>query len=569
MRLSTAIVAFWLCGLSAALAQPESWLVLPIADGGDSAWMEPTVGQIGRELRRQGVGGWTSAQAIVAFEERGSSPPSKVTAKMVEAWQGRSQGALRLLAQGELGEALAILEEVQRQSLARLDALNRDPNGAQRVLDTCLYTVRALLETGDDEGARSQARDCIRIAPGIEPTPLMHPPPVSALLQEAAAPERDRTGSLLIESDPSDCEARVNGVLVGRTPFELTSLHAGEYRVQVECAPEAPGRVHPVRVSRGRSALFVVDRFERALRTEPLLHLRYAAPSTEAERARDAREIARALPASAVVLASRPAPESLELRLVSGLFDDAAFAKIAATASGPVTAQVADAVATLLAGECRDLTGEEAVTLDCATGEPAEVAAAEPGKDRAQRPPRGQFISGVTLASVGAASLLVGYSFGVARRYAGDDWLADPNSLSAQDKWLQQGTALIATSSAGSAMLVASMPLALPYRPKTPWWAWLSGGAGVALGAASVAIAATADAKPPQSCSLNGPDPGPCVNRGRQIDRAILLGVTAAPLLTMPLVYLLRKDEKKGQTRLAPSLSTGRSGALLGLTGRF
>jgi hypothetical protein len=84
-----------------------------------------------------------------------------------------------------------------------------------------------------------------------------------------------------------------------------------------------------------------------------------------------------------------------------------------------------------------------------------------------------------------------------------------------------------------------------------------------------VAVAVTADAKPPQSCSLNGPDPAPCVNRGRQIDRAILLGVTAAPLLTMPLVYLLRKDDKKGQARLAPILSAGRSGALVGLAGGF
>jgi hypothetical protein len=197
------------------------------------------------------------------------------------------------------------------------------------------------------------------------------------------------------------------------------------------------------------------------------------------------------------------------------------------------------------------------------------VAAVEAGKDRARRPPRGQFVSGVALASVGAASLLVGYSFGIARRYAGTDWLDDPNSLSAQDKWLLQGTALIGTSSAGSALLVASMPLALPYRSKTPWWAWLSGGAGVALGAASVAVAVTADAKPPQSCSLNGPDPAPCVNRGRQIDRAILLGVTAAPLLTMPLVYLLRRDEKRGRAELTPEIVVSRSGGFAAIRGNY
>ncbi|MGB5193043.1 MAG: hypothetical protein WBN70_08675, partial [Polyangiales bacterium] len=71
------------------------------------------------------------------------------------------------------------------------------------------------------------------------------------------------------------------------------------------------------------------------------------------------------------VLASADQGATLELRLISGARKDSAFGRIATTPSGPDSAAVAQAVATLLSGQCRDLSGERPVILDCGTGKVA------------------------------------------------------------------------------------------------------------------------------------------------------------------------------------------------------
>ena len=571
MRLFLSIVAVFVFGASTALAQSEDWLVLPTTHTDDVSWMEPTVAEVSSALRRQGIGVWSSGQAVVAFEQRGSALPSPIAESTIQAWEARSNAAVRQLALGDYPRALAELEAAQALSQSSLEQLNRDPKRARLVLDTCLYMVRALLETGDAQGARAQARECVRMVPNTEPTRYMHPPRVADLYADAARPGSENLGALLIESEPTGCALRINGIAVGKTPVEMTGLYPGDYRVQLECDITKQGRVHPAQVSGGRTALFIFDRFDQALSTKPTLHLRYEQPATDSEQVRDARQLARALPAAAVVLASADQGATLELRLISGARKDSAFARIATTPSGPDSAAVAQAVATLLSGQCRDLSGERPVILDCGTG---KVAVAETTLEREQRapharPPRAQFIAGLTLASAGTASLLTGYGLLGARSARGDDWISDPGSLSAHQKWLNVGTGLIATGSAGSAMLVAAMPLALPYEARTPWWAWLSGSLGIGAAVGAIVVGVTADPKPDASCSVNNLNPEPCVNRGKQTDLAITLGATAAPLITMPLVYLLRKDEKMLRAELSPGFHVHRSGGALTVGGVF
>ena len=60
-----------------------------------------------------------------------------------------------------------------------------------------------------------------------------------------------------------------------------------------------------------------------------------------------------------------------------------------------------------------------------------------------------------------------------------------------------------------------------------------------------------------------------CVERARSIDRALVLGATAAPLLTLPLTYLLRRNEKKREATVTPSVAFGPSGGSLSFSGRF
>jgi hypothetical protein len=143
---------------------------------------------------------------------------------------------------------------------------------------------------------------------------------------------------------------------------------------------------------------------------------------------------------------------------------------------------------------------------------------------------------------------------------------AGANTDATQTKWLNLGTSILATSVTGAAALVAAMPLALPKRAKTPWPAWLAGGLGVGLAATSVALGVTAEAEPSGSCSqsmLGLTDATNCIRRSRNITGAILAGMTAAPLLTIPLVYVFRPKEQS----LEPVVEVGRSGAYFGLRG--
>jgi hypothetical protein len=179
-------------------------------------------------------------------------------------------------------------------------------------------------------------------------------------------------------------------------------------------------------------------------------------------------------------------------------------------------------------------------------------------------------LAGVTLASFGTAALVTSYVLPFPRERVADDWLnqieAGANTDATQTKWLNLGTSILATSVTGAAALVAAMPLALPKRAKTPWPAWLAGGLGVGLAATSVALGVTAEAEPSGSCSqsmLGLTDATNCIRRSRNITGAILAGMTAAPLLTIPLVYVFRPKEQS----LEPVVEVGRSGAYFGLRG--
>jgi len=511
-------------------------------------------------------------RAVLVFKARGFRPAAEVSESEIAAWAARSEGALRLLALGEHAAALAELRDVQAFSRHALETLNRDPAGAQVVLDTCLYLLRALIETGDEPGATAQAQRCVHMVPSGEPSYRMHPPMVLDRYEAARAPGPGHTSALLVESQPSQCPLRVNGVLLGETPLEVPDLYPGEYRVQVECQPGAPGRVHTVEVPRGNTSLFVFDYLDRAVRFDPVLHLQYDEPTDTQQLVRDGRYVARTLPASAVVVGSIDRNQRLLLRVVTMTLVDPILVRIPITAAGPNPSVVAKAVTAVLKGECVDFTESEPVPIDCSTGaltKPVASPVTSKAPRTRRRPPRAQFISGVALASVGTASMVSGYSLVISRRSAGDDWINDPNSIDPQNKWLRLGTGVIATSSAGAGLLVAAMPLVLPYRGKTPWWAWLSGGLGLAATAGAIASVVTADAKPPQSCSISGPDPTPCVDRYRDTDRALVLGMTAAPLLTMPLVYLLRRSNKGLSSDLQPVLVAGRGRGVLGVRGVF
>jgi hypothetical protein len=312
----------------------------------------------------------------------------------------------------------------------------------------------------------------------------------------------------------------------------------------------------------------VIDSFDRVVRSAPLLYLQFDEAPDPEELARHAREVARSLPASAVIVATLVGPDVLQLEVELATQAESSFVRLPLSETGPNQDLMNRAVEVILAGGCSDLTEETPLEINCETGQ-AIVPTPVEAVDSKRVAPRSLFISGLSLASVGAASLGAGWGLGIARRFAGNDWIDDPNSLSLQAKWLDLGTSLIITGAAGGGLLVAAMPMVLPLHAKTPWWAWVNGGLGVVAAVGSIVSAATAASKPSESCEVNVEDPTACVNWKRDTDRAILLGATAAPLLTMPLVYLLRRSDRKPKVALHPRVVVSRQGGALGLTGSF
>jgi hypothetical protein len=564
MRWWATFVAVWLCGLPGALAQSEDWLVLPTTIDEEADWMLPTASTVGRALRKQGIGVWSPTRAVARLDEAGPRPPRVVSAREYEAWTERTSEAVLQLAGGKYQDALPRLEESQAFSRWALETLNRDPTRAQAVLDTCLFLVRALAGIGEDRRATRQAQECAALSPGMEPSTFKHPPNVTEIFQQAKDDERARRSALLVESEPPGCALSVNGKTVGKTPMQVPGLFSAEYRVQVECNAERPAPVHVVELVPGTQTLFVFDAFDRAVVLEPVLHLRYESPPQGQVLIRHTRELARVLSASSVVLASRHESGAIELRLIKGAQMERSWVRIAAPDDDSDARSYEQAVAALLAGRCGDFTQSEPMMVDCETGAVQEAVAELP-----VRPPDGQLLAGFTLAGVGGASLLSGYGLLVARKFAGDDWLSNSQDREQQRTWYRLGTGITATGPAGAALLVSAMPLVLPYRNKTPWWGWLSGGLGLARAGAAVALAVTAPAKRPEPCSVSGPDPAACVDRERRTDLALLLGVTAAPLLTIPLVYLFRKGDKRHEASIAPHVTAGAGGGALGLHGTF
>lgn len=564
-RLAVASTLALLLLAQSGQASAEEWVLVPATPVEAAEWVEPALEQLGRELSDSGISLRSPSGAATEFEERGSAPASQLSPQEIAAWQERSRQALTQLARHDYAAALEQLQAAQALSRSAIDWLNRDPEHARQVLDTCLYTVRALLGSGRQADAHAQAEECGRLSLHAKPSAVMHPPDVRAFYSSALDARPEDAASLLVESEPSSCKVYVNGLLRGRTPDRLEGLVLGRYAVQVEC-DEQRGRVHYVELTSGSTELRVDTRFDEAIRSQEQLSLRYATWPDAQERSDDARALLRAVPADAVVLMYGPPEGRIELVLVEDGANQTGFVRIASGEEGPESVALAEAARSLAARDCVDLSGDAAANVDCVTGVPIREGDARHTGERANGPPRGQFIAGVTLASVGTASLLSAFAlYGASATRAADRMVASPSNEN-QARWLDLRFGTFYVGSAGAAALVATMPLALPYRAETPWWAWLSGGAGVALAATSIALAVTA---PPTPDVSRVADPQGYADRAKRTDGAFLAGVTAAPLLTMPLVYLLRRDTKRGRSDFAPQIIVHRDGAFMGIEGRY
>lgn len=568
MRLVGLTVALCVGLASPGRAQSEqTWLILPATlEGGDSSVTSTTASRLRLELIRRDIDVWSPVDAVSQFEDVVSAPPPVVTDRFIRDWNRGSADVLEQLVRGEPERALTGLEKRGLISQTSALVMNREQDAAQRFFDTCLLGVRALLEAGANGEAASMARECRLLSPVGAPTPRMHPPSVLQLLGAIDVDRADAGGSLAIDSEPPGCLARINGQEVGTTPLVVESLLQGEVTVQVESEEDPTGRLHRAVVGSQLTEVVVDVRFDRAVVTDHELSLQYP---TETERgaflAADTARVNEAIRAENVV-AIEPTLARIKItRMMGGAGPSRSTAMLSTEDGPPSRATLAIVATTLIDGGCMDLTVDPPLR-SCPTRESAPSPPALP-----PRRPRGQFISGLTLLGAGGASLLTGYVLIAPRARASEDWVGaldrgEP-SAAAQERWFNYGTAITTTAAVGGGMLTAAMPLVLPNREKTPWWAWASGGVGVGLAAFAIAYGVTADSEPTIGCSnlvAAARDARTCVKRAERIDTAVLTGMTAAPLITMPLVYLLRREPK-----VVPGVVVSRDAAYVSFDGFF
>lgn len=251
-------------------------LVLPVSIGDE----DPTIVAARAETLATSIPSGTHEalrleDARRRFEEIGSAEPSTVSDRDIDQWLRLSRESVRHLARTDYAAARATLLEAQRLSDRAAEELNREQTRAQQVLDTCLYEVRSYVEQGDPR-AEPRALECRRLVPRVAPTTHNHPPEVLELLARVDARLAESPpGTLRIESAPSNCVVRLNGVELGITPLVSDDLAPGEYRAQVECERGERGRVHRIRVGQGTSEVRIDTRFDQSVRSDTVLRLAY------------------------------------------------------------------------------------------------------------------------------------------------------------------------------------------------------------------------------------------------------------------------------------------------------
>jgi hypothetical protein len=265
------------------------------------------------------------------------------------------------------------------------------------------------------------------------------------------------------------------------------------------------------------------------------------------------------------------APERDVLRLDSGHDDQtAASVWVSAPSGSPTPDDLARALDALLGGRSVDFTGPHPVarpswrasTLAVAVTAPPEPSSPPQVDAEGSARPRPQRIAGWTTFGVGLASVGTSIGLHVWRGQLGDAFIGMPANLDDARRWNDVRIGVWTTAAVGGAAVSASMPLLLPNHRRTPWWGWVSGAAGLGLAAYAVYEGVTMT-RCPEPFIGDETAARACVDRGQEAGRISLALAGAAPLLTIPLVYLFRS------LRAEPSVSVSGGGAVVKIRKAF
>ena len=519
----------------AVFAQARPVLILPVSIGDDSAASVASRTQtIVYSFPTDTHEALSLEDTRLRFEEIGSSDPPTVSDTDIDTWLRLSREAVRYLARTDYAAARETLLRAQRLSEGAAEELNRELTRAQQVLDTCLYDVRGYLEQGDPR-AQSRALECRRLVPRITPSPYNHTPEVIELLARIDRHlSESAPGNLRIESEPSGCAVRLNGVEFGTTPFVSEELAPGEYRAQVECEPGRRGRVHRIRLGEGTSTVRVDTRFDRAVHTDVVLRLAYPdAETADRHRLADAAQIGRIVGAPEVWMVIQDGDLIRMDRVVLTPLAVAASAKVE---FGP---SLVRGLRSLMAGESVDYTGGERRAMTRWQPPGLHDGSETEGETTSDMDHTVPLAIGGTIGALGVVGLAASFGlnewrFEAAQQLSLSD-REDLDYLQRQSVWLERRNVIWGVAITSGVLASASLPLLLPEEADVPWWSWLFGVAGLGVATVGAVEIGTVEA-----CTLRGRPGDPCPYATEPIDRGVIFLSISAPLLTVPVVYLIR-----------------------------
>ncbi|WP_236607188.1 PEGA domain-containing protein [Sandaracinus amylolyticus] len=483
------------------------------------------------------VGGVIPNERAVARVESALSEPFRAAPPEIGRRLGQAaEAVLEDVAFGRNQQGLDVGQPLLAELDPHLAGLGRDEQTASDVANLCLYLVRAHVQKRDIGAARQQVQVCLRLVPDLRADERLHPPSVRDLVSEARASlERGEGGILAVHAAPTDpegCAIRVNGRRMGQTPWARVPLPPGPYVVQIECAADRAGRVHPVQVA-GDSPTRVMIHVELAQRltTRPALALVYTSREQLANHLpEDVALIAHTLGATRM-LAAVDDGRNLAVRAFA-VSDEGPLLVGSAPVPEPIDmTRSREAVAAVLSGRQLDAPVESAVPSDAREEETAHVQAGGGGA-----PNVASLVLGSILALGGAAGLCVGWYYWTELEAAWATFDTFENVemtvayAQAQDDIFMTRWIVLGTGIGGGALLTMALPFLLPHEEGVPWWSFIPAAAGAAL--AGVGIwQLTEDGEaigPPQTLTTE-----PAWLGAHLIAHAV-------PLLSVPFIYLVR-----------------------------
>lgn len=466
------------------------------------------------ELIRQSDRGLflSAEEATERFEEEAGADPPELEAREIDQWLKHGRDAMQFLARSDYERAAESLRKAQRVSERAAEALNRETAMARKVLDTCLFLVRSLWETNQHARAEVQARKCRQLVPSIDPTMALHTPEVRTVLRRIDE-RRENGGSvtLRVVSPKSGCVVRLNGLHLGETPFELSGLVPGEYRVQVECEQETRGRVHRVLLDKDR-VVRIDPTLDQAAHVDEELYLDYRSVEAFSKHiGRHGQALAQSLGVEDALLVSTH--QLIRVHAETGLIGSEALRS---------QTDLARAAQTLLRQDVPKPTSRSAAT-------PAHNT-----KVDGPATTKGRRIAGGVLVGTGVAALGASWGLYARRVRKGDAFsslsLGDEGFVEARNEWEDARLPFLLTASLGGALLASGFALAYAPRKKLRWWVWATGAIGTGLTAWGIAEMARAD-----TCPRDFEVTPACVPGQRSVDRGVILITTGAPLFFFPI----------------------------------